>query len=358
MRTGLVGAVLLALPLSAAAQGKGSGELWEITMNMPGMPAGMMKPQRVCQGDDPSRAATQDPSKKDCKVASSKKTALGTTVVLSCPDGSTMTIDQQFTSAARTEFKSTMSTKGGKQGDFTMNMTGRKVGTCDAVAENKARDEKVAAMKKQAAVGQAQAAAMMKESTDKQIAQCTAAAEKMDFTGLGIAGQCYAKKDDKQCQQMTQAYPEVTKACGARAAEFCKRLQTPDGFMKANSRENAAQMCGVSAASIKATHCPKTQNLAFLGAYCPVQAKPIAMEHCAGRDYTSKMGGKYAAFCQNYLANEDFERPPGAAAARPAATGTAGTTTQQAPAQPQSTEEKVQQGISKGLDKIKGLFGR
>ena len=84
-------------------------------MNIPGMPAGMMKPQRVCQGDDPSRAATQDPSKKDCKVTDSKKTATGTTVTLSCPDGSTMTIDQQY-NAARTEFKSTMTSKGGKAG--------------------------------------------------------------------------------------------------------------------------------------------------------------------------------------------------------------------------------------------------
>jgi hypothetical protein len=121
-------------------------------MNIPGMPAGMMKPQRVCQGDDPSRAATQDPSKKDCKVTSSKKTANGTNVVLSCPDGSTMTIDQQY-NAARSEFKSTMTSKGGKQGDMTMNMTGRKVGTCDAVAERKGRDEKMDAMKKQAAAG-------------------------------------------------------------------------------------------------------------------------------------------------------------------------------------------------------------
>jgi len=359
MRIGLLACVLLVASFPAAAQG--SGELWEITMNIPGMPAGMMKPQRVCQGDDPSRSATQDPSKKDCKVTGSKKTATRTTVVMSCADGSTMTVDQEF-NAARTEFKSTMTTKGGRQGDMTMNMTGRKVGACDAVAENKARDEKMAAMKKQGAEMQAKSNAIMKESTDKQIAQCTAAVEKMDPGGLGMTGQCYTKKNDKSCQQMSQAYPEVTKACGPKVAEFCKRLQTPDGFMKTSSREGAAQMCGVSVASIKAAQCPKTQNLAFLGAYCPVEAKPIAMEHCGGRDYTSKMGGKYATFCSNYLANEDFERPPGTAAARPAAaksaSGTAGTTTQQAPAQPMSTEDQVKQGVSKGLDKLKGLFGR
>jgi hypothetical protein len=89
------------------------------------------------------------------------------------------------------------------------------------------------------------------------------------------------------------------------------------------------------------------------------------MEHCGGRDYTSKMGGKYSAFCTNYLANADFEQPPGAA--RPAtatstagAAGTAGTagTAQEAPSQAQQTTDQVKQGISKGLDKLKGLFGR
>jgi hypothetical protein len=358
MRIGLIACVLLAFTFPAAAQN--TGELWEITMAIPGMPAGMMKPQRVCQGDDPSRAATQDPSKKDCKVTGSKKTATSTTVTMSCADGSTMTIDQQF-NAARTEFKSTMTSKGGRQGEMTINTTGRKVGACDAVATRKEQDAKVDAMKKQAAAGAAAGAAAVKQSSDQQIKQCTAAAEKMEYTGLGIAGQCYAKKNDKQCKEVAQAYPEVSKTCGARVAEFCKRLQTPDGFMKASGRENAAQMCGVSVAAIKAAQCPKAAqggSLAFLGAYCPAEAKPIAMEHCGGRDYTSKMGGKYSAFCTNYLANADFERPPGAAPARPAAAKSAAGTTQEAQDQPQSAQDQVKQGVSKGFDKIKGLFGR
>jgi hypothetical protein len=80
------------------------------------------------------------------------------------------------------------------------------------------------------------------------------------------------------------------------------------------------------------------------------------MEHCGGRDYTSKMGGKYAAFCQNYLANADFERPPGAAAARPAS-GTVPAPAQEQPSQGQQTADQVKQGISKGVDKLRGLFG-
>jgi hypothetical protein len=360
MRTGLIVCALLALPLHAAAQ---SGELWEITTQMPGMPAGMMKPQRVCQGDDPERARAAQKDQEQCKVTDKKQTATRTQVTMVCKSG-TMTIDQQY-NAGRTEFKSTMTMKS-KDGDFTMNMTGRKVGACDAVATRKEQDAKVDAMKKQAAAGAAAGAAAVKETSDKQIKDCTVAAENMQYTGLGIAGQCYAKKNDKQCQQIAQAYPEVSKVCGARVAEFCKRLQTPAGFMKASGRENAAQMCGVSVAAIKAAHCPKgarIDSLAFLGAYCPVEAKPIAQEHCAGRDYTSKMGGKYGAFCENYLANNEFEQPRGAGAA-PASAAKSSAGTSQAPTagapadQGQQNVDQIKQGVSKGLDKLKGLFGR
>ena len=355
MKIGLLAGALLAAPLllphSALAQ---TGELWEVTTQMPGMPAGMMKPQRVCQGDDPERARAAQKDNENCKVTDKKQTASRTQITMVCKSG-TMTIDQKY-NAARTEFTSTMTMKG-KDGDFTMNMTGKKVGACDVVATRKEQDAKVDAMKKQAAAGAAAGAAAVKENSDKQIKDCTVAAEKMQTTGLGIAGQCYAKKNDKQCQEIAKAYPDVMKGCTPRVAEFCKRLQTADGFMKVSNRENAAQMCGVSVASIKAANCPKGANiesLAFLGAYCPVEAKPIAEVNCTGRDYTSRNGGKYNAFCTNYLANADFEKSgkPRSAEDR----GTAGVQ-QDAPA-PATTSDQVKQGVSKGLDKLKGLFGR
>ena len=358
MRTGFVALAVLLMPVPAAAQG--SGELWEIQMNMPGMPAGMMPARRVCQGDDPARATQDDPNKRDCKVTDSKKSATRTTVTLSCKDGSTMVIDQQY-NAARTEFKSTMSTKGGRQGDFTMNMTGRKVGACDAVAERKAQQAQVDSIKKQAAAGAAAGAAAMKQQSDNQVKQCSLALEKMNWQGFGVHGQCY-KSTDKTCasmMDMQKQFPEASKACNANLAEFCKRFQGAEGFMRASQREQAAKMCGVTIESIKATQCPrvaKTQSpLSFLGGYCPVEAKPIAMEHCAGRDYTSKMGGKYAAFCENYLANADFERPPGAAPAR-AASGTVPSESQ-GQSQAQKSADAVKEGVSQGINKLRGLFG-
>ena len=304
-------------------------------MNIPGMPAGMMKPQRVCQGDNPERAATQDPSKKDCKVTSSRKTAAGTNVTMSCPDGSTVTIDQQY-NAARTEFKSTMSSKGGRDGDITMNMTGRKVGACDAQQAAKERENQQAAIQAQVAAAQAQGAAASKQYADGQIKACGEALDKMQWQSFHVYGQCY-KKTDASCKKnmdtSNKMGPEIWKSCTARVAEYCKRYQTQEGFLKTAADESAAQMCGVTTAAIKAEQCPRAAkggSLAFLGAYCPVEAKPIAQEHCVGRDYTSKMGGKYNQFCQNYLANNSLEKPPASAG------------------------DQVKQGINK----LKGLFGR
>jgi len=355
MRKTIVASSLLFLPLVAAAQSK--GELWEITMSMPGMPAGMVPPQRVCGGDDPERAAKQDPNTRDCKVTDTKKSANRTTVTMSCKDGSTMVVDQQY-NAGRTEFKSTMSTKGGKQGDMTMNVTGRKLGACDAVAERKARDDQMAGVQAQVAAGQAQAAAQMKQSADRTIKECTAAVDRMSWRDLGMHGQCY-RKTDAQCKQHFDMYntisPEINKRCNASAAEFCKRFQTAEGFMKTQGRESQAQTCGVSIASIKAANCPKALQagqLAFLGGYCPVEARPLAMEHCGGRDYTSRSGGKYARFCENYLANADFERPPGA---RSSSSG--GGASGSKPTQPSQTDQ-VKDSVSKGVDKLRGLFGR
>jgi hypothetical protein len=347
MKISFSACALAALPLlvsnNAAAQ---TGDLWEISsqMNIPGMPAGMgAQTQRVCQGDDPERAAAQSKDRQNCKIKDKKQTATRLTVTMVCKDG-TMTIDQQY-NAAHTEFKGTMK-MASKDGDMVINTAGRKVGACNVQEARRERDEKMAGAKKQVEAGQAQSAAMMKQMSDDQIKRCTVALDTMQYQGFGIHGQCYRKAGDKTCDAHMESsrtmQPEATKTCGSRVAEYCKRYQTQEGFLKAAANETGAQMCGVTTASIKAAQCPRaaqSQSLAFLGAYCPVEAKPIAQEHCTGRDYTSKMGGKYARFCQNYLANADFEK-----------SGQSGGNA--------SPADQVKQGVSKGMDKLKGLFGR
>ena len=342
MEKRFLAAAVLALPLVAVAQN--NGELWEIStqMNIPGMPAGMGgQTQRVCQGDDPERRAASDQDQKDCKVTDKKQTATRTTITMQCKQG-TMTVDQQY-NAARTEFKGSIKMTS-KDGDFNMNTTGRKVGACNVQQANRERDEKIEGMKKQHAAAMAAGAAAQKQHTETQIKQCATALDNMQWSGFGVYSQCY-KKSDANCKSSmdasNQMSPEIAKNCNARVAEFCKRYQTQEGFLKAKADENAAQMCGVTTASVKAAQCPKaaqSESLAFLGSYCPAEAKPLAQQHCAGRDYTSKMGGKYGQFCQAYLANADFEK------------------SQQSPTQ--KATDQVKQGVSKGIDKLKGFFGR
>jgi hypothetical protein len=368
MKIGFFACALAALPVlvsnNAAAQ---SGELWEISsqMNIPGMPAGMgAQKQRVCQGDDPERSAAQSKDLQSCKIKDKKQTATRTTVTMVCKEG-TMTVDQQF-NAARTEFKGSMKMTG-KDGDFTMNTTGRKVGACSVQEAKREQDQKVAAIKKQVDDGNAASAAHIKKLSDQQIKDCNAALESMEYGRLGIGFQCYKKEATKDCQAHAKSFPEAAKACTARTADFCKRYQTQEGFLKTKGKETVSQMCGVSAASIKAAQCPRAAqggSLAFLGAYCPAEAKPLAQEHCAGRDYTSKLGGKYAAFCMNYLAHADFEKgerePATEAGASPSRSKAAAPSSASQPATPPppSGADQVKQGINQGMDKLKGLFGR
>ena len=215
---------------------------------------------------------------------------------------------------------------------------------CDAVATRKEREEKMAAVQKEMAAAQAAGAAKMKQVADQQIKACADAAANMDWRGFGIYGQCYNNKSDANCKTSVDAWnrmsPEIVKSCNARAAEYCKRFQTQDGFLKARADETAARACGVSTASIKAAECPKaakTESLAFLGRYCLAEAKPIAEKNCVGRDYTSKMGGKYNDFCGAYLAQASLEKPA---------------------AQPASVKEQAADQVKQGINKLKGLFGR
>jgi D-alanyl-D-alanine carboxypeptidase (penicillin-binding protein 5/6) len=251
MKIGFVACALLALTSlvanHAAAQTK--GEMWEITtqMNIPGMPAGMGgQTQRLCQGDDPERAAAKDKNRENCTVKDRKQTANRTTLTMVCKDG-TMLIDQQY-NAARTEFKGTMKMTG-KDGDMTMNTVGRKVGTCDVQEAKREMDQRAAAFKKQSDDANAAQAAGLKKMSDDEIQQCNAAVESMEVGRLGAQTACY-KKTSKSCQDHARVFPEAAKVCGARTVEFCKRYQTQEGFLKTKSKEYVSEVCGVSAASI------------------------------------------------------------------------------------------------------------
>ena len=267
---------------------------------------------------------------------------------MTCPDG-TAVLENTY-NAARTEYQGTMKMRT-RDGEMTMNMTGRKLGSCDAQQARAETNAKVAAIKQQSEKAQADSAAHMQKAHENEVANCQAAVDTMDMRKLGM----YASCDEnggycKSMMQMEQTKPIAAK-CMASQAEYCKRYQTMDGFLKAKGDEQAAKMCKVSAAQIKAAHCPqaaKAENLAYLGRFCPVEAKPLAQQHCVGRDYTSKAKDKYSSFCTAYLANADLEESSPRRAAAPA---------QQAEPK-KDPKAAITEGVSQGVNKLKGLFGR
>jgi hypothetical protein len=330
----------LAVPFSAGAQGK--DELWEVSsqMNMPGMPAGMgAMTQRMCQDRDPAKQSAQGQNMEKCRVTERKQSGNTLTMTMACPDG-TAVLEQTY-NAARTEYKGSM-----RMGDMVMNMSGRKVGNCDAQHARGEQNAQQAQMKADIDRAQAQLAADAKRGQEQAIRNCTQAVETMDVEKLGIWGQCHAQPD--LCKGYVSAGLDpggkAQQSCNASRAQLCAKYQTPDGYVRAAGSESTAKVCGLSAEAVKTSLCPKAGATAFLGRYCPVEAKPLAQQHCAGRDFTAMRDGgvakdKYFDFCTAYLANADLQE----------------TRTQPKPA---TATDAVKDGIGQGINKLKGLFGR
>lgn len=338
---------LAALLPMAIAQGAGTDELWEVTtqMNMAGMPPGMGgQTHQVCSEKTADRKPVI-PARENCKVTDYKESGNKVTISITCPEG-TSTIEQTY-NAARTEYKGTMKMKT-RDGDMTMTMNGRKVGTCDAKQAQAQRDQKQAAAKQQMEQVQAQTAALFAQATSEQIASCEAAVQTMDAGKFGVFGTCEGREESCKAMRSQEMYKGAAGKCDASRAEFCKRYQTMDGFAKAKGDEGGAKMCNVSAAQVKAANCPraaKEEHLDFLLQFCDAEAKPVAQARCAGREYTSRIQDKYTSFCLSYYSKHMEERPAPAAARTSSGSGSA-------------TTDAVQQGVQQGINKLKGLFGR
>jgi len=334
--------LLAAFPF-AFAHAAFNDDLWEVksTMNIPGMPAGMGgQVNQVCSEKGDLKKAMQSKGSEKCKMTDFKQSGNKVTMTMECPDG-TAVIENTF-NAARTEYNGTVKMTS-KRGDMTMTMSGRKIGTCDAQQQRAEANQTMAAMKEQMAAIQAQSSAAMAKSNAQEIAHCQDAVDTMEMDKLGMYGRC---DTGNYCQQMLaneHTKPVATK-CMASQAEYCKRYQTMDGFAKAKGDERAAKMCKVSRDQVIARNCSQaaqTEHLPFLAQFCPAEAKPVAKAHCTGFDYTSRAKTKYSDFCRTYLANNELGEDRPAAAA-------------------QKTDAKtaVQQGVTQGINKIKGLFGK
>lgn len=360
------GALALAA-FAGAAQAQQTGELWEMTssMSMPGMPAGMIpaQTQQVCQGQNFDRTPGEERDRSKCTITNMKQTPTRITYDIKCEGNPPTTgkADYSF-EANRTRMKGTMRMVT-KDGEMTMQLTGRKVGTCDPVESRRAQQKQVDDMKKQAAD-------MQKQGDDQQIKACRQDLDKMQ-PGFGLVGMC-AGGDKNYCSPNLTT-PAVRTACTADMNEFCKRYQTRDGLLKIGTRketlDRTGKMCKQPVASVRARLCPaavKDDALRFVALHCPAEAKVIAARECGGRSFTVAQGSKYGEFCGAYrgtLADSgDDDAPSPSATSRPASAKSA-QPQPSSPPQPQQPSapqpaDAASQAIQEGLGKLKGLFGR
>ena len=321
MRTLLFGVAILAAAIvslatvaaDTATAPKEPGDLWEVTMTMSMQGMNMpMPPQKVCSPREWTKPPMKADDKSNCEPVDFKTTANKSSWKLKCAGPPPMTGEGEITRHGRESYEGWMKMTS-EQGVVNMTMTGKRLGDCD-YAEQRAKNEAIVA---QAQAGQKMAADAMKQS-------CMAPVESLDLRSLNMMA--------SMCTD-----PEVKTA-------FCKKVDTADGFkMLCERGENdppngltaIAAYCARDAGELRKSFCKvasEKEDLDLIGKCCPEQAQAIAAKECAGRDYTSLMGTKYANFCVMY--------------ARGALSGD----------NAKPAEEKKEEGKTKKL--LKGIFKR
>jgi len=319
---------LLLLGTTAAAAEKGTW--WEMTteMEMVGMPFAMPATTlKLCQPDGDWRRPPEGKQDKSCVMKDVQ--ASGNTMKwrMVCTGEEPMEGDGEMTRTAdaftgRTRIKA-------RQGEMNMRMKGKKVGgACDPEELRRDVEAKAERYKAQAKETQAQSDAMMARQCDDAIKEMHASA---------VVGSYTLCKDP------------------AKKTAFCDRARTEAGFSKLMAQGEmekasngampgpraAAKACDVDLAATQKRLCAEAarkESLAFLGAWCPAEAKVIAKRECAGRDYTAMRGSKYRDLCAR-LAGDKLE-----------AQGD-----EDAP--PAKKKEAKEDAVDKGKKLLKGVLG-
>jgi uncharacterized protein DUF3617 len=282
----------LALSLLAATSAfatPGSGDLWEVTtqMSMEGMPAGMMpaRTNQVCSAHDWNKPPIAQDEQHKCDITDWSSTPTKSSWKMHCPadkmDGTgeiTRTSPDAYTGVIKMT---------SPHGVMNMNLSGKKIGVCDAEAATAQRQAQMAAV-------QSQTAAALKQADDAKDQACKVTVQQMDLKMLEM--------------QAAICDPAKYKPL------LCEHANSDEGYkqLKArpkddpNSLTAIASACGMDIAAKEKDICAKAaageSDLDYVARNCPEEAAPIAKRECAGRDYTALAGTKYAGFCATYAA--------------------------------------------------------
>jgi hypothetical protein len=278
-----------ALAADPAPAAKEMGDLWEVTsqMSMEGMPAGFAMPaqiRKVCAAKEWSKPPVPADERSKCEMIDFKATPTKSTWKMQCAGPPAMTGEGEITRSSPDAYSGWMK-MAAPQGTMTMNLTGRRIGECDAGEAKKEREAAVARI-------QAQVAAAEQTAADAKRQTCMAPVESMDLRTLNMqAVVC----DDPSYK-----------------AAFCDRLKTYDAQKQLCAREKsepdngltaAVRACAADETALRKSLCDqatKLEDFNSIGGCCPDETQKLAAEHCAGRTYTSMAGDKYQPFCVTY----------------------------------------------------------
>lgn len=270
---------------TSSAFADGPDDLWEINvkMEMAGMPAMPAHTSQVCQKKgqlDPTKTGAKDKD-NDCQVTDKKQSGNKMSWKMVCTKPQAMTGTGEITHTGDT-YQGAMAMNAEGM-DMKQTFSGKKVGSC--TYEEPAK--KIEAM-------QAQSKAAIAKECDKQIEKLESM---MVFGGGGL--------------------PESAIYCKDRKADFCaqatkvtQQMRDPAGFVDANKKypnwRDAVKACGTDPATISGPVCKAAvdkKDWPFVSENCPVEGRAIALQNCAGMDYTAMMGSKYREICQKYGAD-------------------------------------------------------
>ncbi len=274
----IVALALCASPLVVSAAG--TDEMWEITtkMEMAGMPMAMpamTNQQCLPKNRGSDEALVPKDKNSDCKMDSMQHSGNKSVFKMTCTGKNPMTGNGEIEKNADS-YRGMMHIVGSMEGqpvDMTQNFSGKKIGTCTY--------EDVG--KKMLAQQEAMTAEMCRKSIDEL--------------------QWVVFKDGSQFE-----------VCKPFKKEFCARvnkvasgMHDPAGFRDVVKKQSDWQglfgTCGIDTQLVLNDACKKgkdVQDWDFIASYCPADAKALAAEHCAGRDYTAVMSGPYAPLCRGY----------------------------------------------------------
>jgi len=299
------------------------GVLWEQTVEM--QMQGFSMPPTTSKFCAPKKDWSQPPKGRDddhCKVTDVKHDGPHMTWKMACEGKERMTGEGDLVHQG-TSFSGRI-TMHSSHGDMVMKMQGKTLGeACDA-GETKRTAE---AVKRQATEAQASAAAAMAKVCDDAV---------------------------KQMAVQTFVY---SPSCKDRQADFCARANTCPGWailMKRQQEERGQveKLCGSSLEALRPSCCAsaakqlaapgsagnpaRKDDVAFVSAYCPDQARALAQRDCAGASYTG-MEPTQRDFCVQYAADRQAAKPK---------------------APPATSQDEAQKKAEDTAKKaVKGLFG-